>query len=170
MEELLPNFYDANDLGGVRLTITPNNRLFKKRLKKYSRSIAVGESIDITLILKKLPNFDSHYWEKRKIISKLPERKEDYTADVDWGDEEILIKRMVSIKTDCEGEVYYRIPKVQFSIYDFDGKNSPTIYSAKVISKELRRKNIIISIGVSFIVSFIVGIFLLGIQFITGIY
>jgi hypothetical protein len=36
VRENMPIYYDCNDYKGVRITVTPNNRLFKKYLKIFS--------------------------------------------------------------------------------------------------------------------------------------
>ncbi|MBU1682315.1 hypothetical protein KJ742_00040 [Patescibacteria group bacterium] len=143
----MPEFYDQENCRGVKITIIPNNRWFKNNLKKYSRSVAVGEAMDLTLRLEKLDDFDSHFWENRRVISQLPERNKEYAAEINWGDDITLEKMMVSIRTDCTGEIYYRMPKVIHGFYDLNDDDTVPLYYSKVVDKtEIRRE---IFIGIS---------------------
>jgi hypothetical protein len=162
VRENMPIYYDCNDCKGVKITVTPNNRLFKKYLKIFSRSISVGEIIDITLRLEKRENFDAHFWEKRKVLSQLPKRNEEYAAEINWGEDNILEKRMVSIRTDNEGDVYYRMPKVELGFYDINSKDTIPIYFSKVVNKDEIRREIfigLIMLIIGAILSFLVQLF-----------
>lgn len=162
----MPTFYDKADIGGVKITVIPNNVLFRRILKKFSRPLVVGDTVDITLKLEKLNNFDAHFWEKRKVISKLPERKEDYVAEINWGNKMVVEKRIQSIRIDCEGDIYYRMPKVVMSIYDFGSKDTISIYSASVENSDWKRNSLIAAI----VGGIIVGIIILCLQYFTGVY
>jgi small-conductance mechanosensitive channel len=162
----MPIFYDYDNYKGVKITVTPNNRLFKNHLKNYSRSIAVGETVDITVRLERLNDFDNEFWEKQKIISVLPERKNDYAAEIFWNEEPVLCKRINTIRTDCVGDVYFRISKVEFGIFNLNSKNSISLYYSKVESKDLIRREVVIIIVTGLIVSTL----MLVIQYFIGVF
>ncbi len=153
----MPEFYDKEDCHGVKITVTPNNRLFKRQLKRFSRSVAVGEAIDLTLQLERLDDFNAHFWEKREVISQLPERKNERIAEIKWGDEQHIEKRMLSIQTDCTGEVYFRMPKVQYGYYDLKDDDTIPVFFSTVTDKSEIRRNIIIGLFLA-IFSFVLGL------------
>jgi len=142
----MPEYYDKNNCHGVKITVTPNNRLFKKHLKRFSRSIAVGEAVDLTLRLDKLDDFNAHFWEKRKVVSQLPNRNNKYAAEIEWEESSFLVKKMTSIRTDSTGEIYYRMPKVEFGIYDLNDDDTIPIYYSTVVDKSEIRRAICIGI------------------------
>ena len=139
----MPTYYDNENHKGVRIIVEQKNMFIGiKTLKKYSKPIAVGDTVNIRIIINKLNDFDEEYWgvgkpdKYCKIYEMIPGRNNKNICKIEFDKNGNFAKDFKSPIVTIEGDIEYKIIPMT---HGYPGSVFKELYSAKAENKDWKR-------------------------------
>jgi len=165
----MPNYIDQ-DFKGVKIGVTPKKII--RWCKNISKPLGILDIINVRIKLSKQSNFDDDFWEYindghcAAITIKLPDGKLERLETVRFGDGNEFEKDFISNKLSAVGEATIHISKYYGGVPVEYSK----IFFADIQNKEWGRYGWFTALIGGVVGGLVVGLVMLGVQYMTGIY